>query len=98
MPAKPSIEQRDGLVLLRLRVRPNASRNAIEWTSDGVCRLAVTAPPADGEANAAVCAWVAKKLRVPKSSVSIEAGLRSRDKTLAIQGVTDARVKAALST
>lgn len=85
-------EQRGSLVL-RLRVQPKASRNALEPAPDGGVRAAVTAPPSGGKANAAVCALVAKTLGLPKRSVHVVKGETSRDKALALEGIAleDAR-------
>jgi uncharacterized protein YggU (UPF0235/DUF167 family) len=72
---------------MRLRVTPRASseRIAVEETPDGpLVRVWVTAPPAEGAANAAVIKLLAKALRIPKSRLEIAAGAGSRDKRLRI--------------
>ena len=53
---------------------------------DGRLRVAVTAPPVDGEANAAVIDAVAKAFGVRRSAVTIAHGERGRRKTLAVEG------------
>ena len=79
----------DGL-LVRVRLTPKASRDTIEGietTAEGAAiKARVRAIPADGAANAAVSALVAKWLGVPKSSVALVAGGKSRIKSLAIRG------------
>ena len=50
-------------------------------------KLRVSAAAADGAANAAVVALVARSLRVPKSAVRIAAGETARVKRLEIEGV-----------
>lgn len=75
-------------VLLKVRVQPRASRNAIETDASGNIRIRVTAPPEDNAANEAVVQLVAKALRLARNRVAIEQGTRSRDKVLRIQGVT----------
>ncbi len=86
----------DGL-RLRVHVTPRAGADRIgEVVGDGrVARLklAVTAPPHGGEANAAVTALLARTLRLPKSAFAVVAGAGSREKTIAIAG--DAAVIAA---
>jgi uncharacterized protein YggU (UPF0235/DUF167 family) len=47
----------------------------------------VAAPPVEGRANDALCRLVAKRLRIPRSSVTIVRGHRSRDKVIAIDGL-----------
>ncbi len=49
--------------------------------------MRVSSPPADGAANAAVVALIAKALKVPKSAVRIAAGDTARVKRLEIDGV-----------
>ena len=58
-----------------MRVTPRSSRDAIEGVDEaGELRVRVTAPPADGAANAAVARLLAKELGVPKGAVTIAAG------------------------
>jgi uncharacterized protein (TIGR00251 family) len=53
---------------------------------DGRLKVAVTAPPVDGEANAAVVEVLAKALGVPRRQVEVIAGMSSRRKTVRIEG------------
>jgi uncharacterized protein YggU (UPF0235/DUF167 family) len=78
-------------VTLRLRVTPNAGRDAIdgvETRADGetVLRLRVRQAPDKGRANAAVVALIAGALAVPKSRVTLLAGATARLKTFAVAG------------
>lgn len=77
-------------VELRVRLTPKAARDEIcglEETPDGPSiKARVRALPADGAANAAVEKLVAKWLGVPKTSVVVSHGLKSRVKVLAISG------------
>lgn len=93
MPTRPSIEGRDGRVVVRVRVQPRASRNAIHLEPKGAIRVALTAPPVDGAANAALLAFVAKTLGVSKRSVALTRGERSREKTLEVEGLTVSAVR-----
>jgi uncharacterized protein YggU (UPF0235/DUF167 family) len=49
--------------------------------------IRVTAPAIEGRANESVSRLVAKRLRVPRSSVTIIRGQRSRDKVIEIDGL-----------
>ena len=78
-------------VLVPVRVTPKARANAIDGVApdaDGTRRLklSVTAAPEDGRANGAVIALLAKSWKLPKSSLSIAAGARSRAKTVLVAG------------
>ncbi len=80
-----------GGVLLRVRLTPKGGRDAVDGADrDGRgrprLRVRVAAPPADGEANAALVGLIAKALGVPKSAVEIRGGAASRDKTLFVAG------------
>ena len=77
---------------LTVRVTPKGGRDAVDgWARDEagrpLLRLRVSAAAADGAANAAVVALVAKSLKVPKSAVRIAAGETARVKRLEIAGV-----------
>jgi uncharacterized protein len=56
----------------------------------------VTAPPVDGKANAALCAFVAQRAGVPPSRVSVVRGTASRDKVVRVEGVEPAALRSAL--
>jgi uncharacterized protein (TIGR00251 family) len=60
---------------------------------EGVLIVRVTAPPIDGRANDAALRLVAKQLRLPKTSVRIVRGHRSRDKVIEIEGVEPAALR-----
>jgi uncharacterized protein len=62
----------------------------------GAIVIRVTAPPVDGKANAALCAFVADRAGVPPSRVSVVRGMTSRDKVVRVDGADAAAVRAAL--
>ncbi|GAB4325184.1 MAG: DUF167 domain-containing protein [Dehalococcoidia bacterium] len=67
------------VTMLNVRVTPRASRDAIEGFDDaGVLRVRVTAPPADGAANAAVARLLAKSLGLPARDVVLVSGVSAR--------------------
>lgn len=78
-----------GLVV-SLKVQPKSSRNAIGGpveTPDGwALKVAVTAPPDKGKANAAVAALLAKAFGVAKSNVTLTMGETDRRKVLHVAG------------
>jgi uncharacterized protein (TIGR00251 family) len=73
---------------LRVRVVPRASRNAILGPHDGATRLALTAPPVEGAANAALLTYLADLLCLPKRNVTLISGQSSRSKLVRIEGIT----------
>jgi len=68
-------------------VTPRASRERVGPVLEGRLKVAVTAPPVEGEANAAVCALIAKALGVAKSAVTVVRGDTGRRKTVRVVGV-----------
>lgn len=77
----------EGDILLRVRVQPRASRDAIRIGSDRQLGISLTAPAIEGSANRALVEFISKWLGVAKSRVSIEHGEKSRAKTVRIQGI-----------
>lgn len=78
-------------VRVRIRLSPRASRAAIAGViADGaggaLLKVAVTAPPTDGEANAALVRLLARAWRVPKSAIAIVAGAAERTKVVVVSG------------
>ncbi len=73
-----------------MRLQPRASSSRITGEKDGVIQVRVTAPPVDGEANAALEKLVAKKLGIAKSKVEVVKGETSREKLLEIDGLGEA--------
>ena len=88
------IEEHAGAVTFDVLVQPRASRVKLGPVHDNRLKVAVTAPPVDGEANAAVIEAIAKALGVARGAVEVVAGASSRRKTVRVTGVTRAAVEA----
>lgn len=89
-----------GGVLVRLRLTPRSSKDAIETTIEETAegpalKARVRAVPEDGAANAAATLVLAKWLGVSKSAVEIAAGHKSRIKSFLVSGDT-AAIEAAI--
>jgi len=87
------LEERSDEVVFQVRVKPRASRDAIEGEREGALAVRLTAPPVEGEANEALVRLLAARLHVSKSAVKIVSGERSRWKRIAVRGVTAEQVK-----
>jgi uncharacterized protein YggU (UPF0235/DUF167 family) len=77
-----------GSLHLQLHVKPGASKNregVIAITDDAI-ELCVAAQAREGEANKAVVQVLSSVLGVPKSSLQLTHGLKSRDKTVVLNG------------
>ena len=84
-----------GRFRIDILVVPRSSRTAVGPLVGGRLRVAVTAPPVDGKANAAVIDAVAKAFGVRRSAVTIAHGELGRRKTLLVEGA-DAQALEAL--
>jgi hypothetical protein len=71
-----------------VKVHPRAKKTAITGKVGDALKLALTAPPVDGKANDACIEFFAKLLNVPRSSVTIAAGLTGRNKVIRVAGLT----------
>jgi hypothetical protein len=94
-PAFPIRDSAEG-AQFALKVQPRASRNAIAGVVGDALKLSLTAPPVDGKANQAVVEFFAALLKVPKYSIVILSGETSRNKRIAIRGMTAEAVRSAL--
>ena len=74
-------------VTVRLRVQPRASRTEVAGTLGDELKIRVAAPPVDGEANEELLRFLAKRLGVPRSAVTIVSGSGSRSKVAAVEGI-----------
>jgi uncharacterized protein (TIGR00251 family) len=80
-------------IAIDILVQPRASRAKIGPVHDGRLKIAVTAPPVDGEANAAVIELLAKQLGVARGAIEVVAGATGRRKTVRIAGVARAAIE-----
>lgn len=65
------------------------------WHGDAV-KIRLAAPPVDGAANAALVAFLAERIGLPRAAVTVVAGTTSRRKRVAIVGRSLEEVLAAL--
>ncbi|GIU32293.1 UPF0235 protein [Shewanella colwelliana] len=77
------IEQQ-GDLLLKLYIQPKASRDQIIGPHGDELKVAITAPPIDGKANAHLSKLLAKMFKVPKSHIIIEKGALGRHKQIKV--------------
>ena len=71
-------------LVLRLYIQPKASRDQIVGLHGDELKVAITAPPVDGQANAHLQKFIAKQFRLAKSHVVIEKGELGRHKQVRI--------------
>jgi uncharacterized protein len=74
-------------VVLAVHVQPRAARSEVVGMHGNAVKIRLKAPPVDGAANDELIRFVAKRLGVARSAVTITAGLGGRRKRLVVRGV-----------
>ena len=87
----------DGSVILSLHVQPRSSKNQVAGEHNGALKLRLTAPPVEGKANKAVISFLAKRLNLPKSAITIKSGHHSREKQVLITSSDEERIRKRLT-
>src|SRR5262249_58076234 len=85
--AEPWVVPEGGGSLLRVHVRPGASRPGVAGLHGGALALRVAARPIEGAANREVLAVIATALEVAPSAGGVVAGARGRGKRGRVRGV-----------
>ncbi|WP_275660437.1 DUF167 family protein YggU [Shewanella sp. Isolate13] len=73
-----------GNLLLQLYIQPKASRDQIIGLHGEEIKIAITAPPVDGKANAHLTKYLSKAFKVPKGDIEIVKGQMGRHKQVRI--------------
>ena len=81
-------------VELTVRVIPRARKTQCSGVRDQALVVRVAAPPVEGAANDALIEFFSAALRVPRRAVQIVSGDRTRQKRVAISGVTAEQIRA----
>jgi uncharacterized protein (TIGR00251 family) len=84
-------------VILSIRVIPRSSKSAITGKRGDALVVRLKAPPVDGAANDALVAFLSTTFGRPRREVRILSGEKSRDKRVAIDGLTEAELAVCLS-
>ncbi len=87
-----NIKEDSAGISLKIRVQPRASKNQVSGVMDGALKIRIMAPPVDGAANKACCAFIAELLGVAKGQVAVTQGHTGRNKTLRVDGLTTRQV------
>jgi uncharacterized protein (TIGR00251 family) len=60
-----NIQERDGVVVVAVRVQPRSSRDEVVGESDGALKVRLQAPAVENRANEALCEYLAELLKTP---------------------------------
>ena len=78
---------------LRLHLQPGAKRNQVVGLYGDALKIALSNPPVDGKANAALIAFLSAQLHIPKQRITLLSGHLARKKIVVIQGVTEIQLR-----
>ncbi|MDR2709318.1 MAG: DUF167 domain-containing protein [Elusimicrobiota bacterium] len=73
-------------MIIKVRVIPNAKRNEVVGRIGSILRVKIGAPAVEGQANEALCDFLAEFFSVKRSEVFLRKGERGREKTIEIIG------------
>src|SRR5712692_3190053 len=90
------VQERNGGIIIQVRVQPRASRDEIAGELGGALKPRLRAPAVEDRANEALVEFLAQVLKTPKSAVRILSGERSRTKRIEIRGVTGQQIMSLL--
>ena len=79
-----AVRQEGDELWLDLFIQPKASRDQIQGVHGDELKVAITAPPVDGQANSHLIKYLAKQFKVAKGQVQIVRGELGRHKTVTI--------------
>ena len=82
---------------IKIKARPNASRNEIVGFMGDALKIRVNAPAESGQANKAIESLLAQKLELGKSQVRIISGLTKPNKIVEITGISETLFKERLA-
>jgi len=71
--------------VVRIKVQPGARKTRITGELGDQLKIAVASPPVDGKANQTLLKWLADRLDLPKTAVTLLSGQTSRDKRIALR-------------
>jgi uncharacterized protein len=90
------VAREDGSIL-PVTAQPGARKNAVLGERAGALRVAVTAPPDKGKANAAIESLLAETLGCKPAQVALVSGATSRQKRFLIQGLAPEELRRRLA-
>jgi uncharacterized protein (TIGR00251 family) len=72
---------------INVQVSPNARHNEVVGFESDILKVKVAAPPLQGKANKELIKFLSQTLKISRGSITIERGLTSRNKIIAIAGL-----------
>ena len=85
----PCFEEKDGCLILSVRVVPRASKDEISGLVGDALKVRIQAPPVEGKANANLIKLLSKHWKISRSQIEILSGETGRNKRVRISNPTD---------
>jgi uncharacterized protein len=87
----PFIQEDNDGIILNILIQPRSSKNMVAGPHGDALKIKLTAPPVDGAANKMCIEYIAKWVRIPKSSIEIISGHASRTKRVLLRCRNDTK-------
>lgn len=84
-------------MVFTVRVIPRSPKSAITGRRGDAIVVRLSAPPVDDAANKALIELLSKAFERPRRDVSIVSGHKSRDKRVAVEGISEQDLSARLT-
>lgn len=91
------VSEHDGELRFAVRAKPKSKRAGIEGLREDALVIALRSAPDRGAANAELVELLSDVLHIPKAQIRLVRGDASRDKLLAVRGMTEAELRARLT-
>jgi uncharacterized protein (TIGR00251 family) len=88
-----AVNPRAGALLVGVRVIPSAARTEMRGFYGDRLKVAVSAPPEDGKANARLVQALAVWLEMPVDHIRVESGHAGRDKVVGFSGIKEEELR-----
>lgn len=74
-------------IALTVRLQPRSAKNEIVGIYQDALKIKITSPPVEGEANAEAVRFLSKTFNIPKSSVVLRQGGKSKNKVFLLKNI-----------
>ncbi len=91
------LREDEGVITLTIHAQPGARRSEVAGLHGDALKIRLAAPAIDGRANAALLAFVARRLGLGRSALTLKSGASSRHKVLLLVGTSPDAVRRLLA-
>ena len=94
--ARSELRYNSSMATLRFHIVPNAKIDKVAGEHAGAIKIKLCAPAVEAKANASLRCFLADQLNISQRAIILEHGLRSRDKVIRIDGMSEEDVRSRL--